>query len=165
VTDPRTGLVAGLLYGLPFTCWLLGQVETGPLPPDLSAAVPVIVVCQAFALLLLPFMGEGRGMIASGLRGAITSAALLIMVPWPALVLVLSTESVSWSELLFAQMAVALWGLFLTGVHILNRRFPRSWRPLAVALSRGGGLVLLLLLLQLYRYHLVAVPPLIPGGV
>ncbi len=156
--DLRTGLAAGLLYGVPFSVWLLGQVESGPVPPDLSAAVPVLAGCQALMLLLLLPMGDcqsGRGRVPRSPPGCLLAAALLVMVPWPTLILALGTGTVSWSALASAQGAVALWGLLLEGAGGLVRRLARTAYPVAVATLRGLALVLLLLLFAGYPDRLV----------
>ena len=115
MTSPRAGIAAGLLYGVPFTFWLLGQAHPGALAPDLSAAVSVLAGCQALILLLLMPMGGCADASGYRLCQALPAAAMLIMVPWPVLAMALGTGTVTLTELAWAQAAVALWALLLEG--------------------------------------------------
>jgi hypothetical protein len=151
MTGPRVGIAAGLLYGIPFTFWLLGQAQPGTLAPDLSAVVPVLAGCQALILLVLMPMGGCADTPGYRLSQALAAAAMLIMVPWPVPLLALGTGTVNLAELGWTQAAVALWALLLEGTGRLTRRLPDSLSPSAVATLRGLALLVLLALFDLYR--------------
>jgi hypothetical protein len=146
----RAALGVGLLYGVPFTLWIFSQATPGPLPSDLSAAVPALAGAQALVLLLVLPANNRPEVTAATPVELLIATALVIMVPWPVLVLVLATGSTTLGDLAWTQAAVALWGVLLVVLVLANRWLPLSVRSAAVGLGRGLALLVLLYLFHLY---------------
>jgi hypothetical protein len=148
---PRTGLLAGLLYGIPFALWVLGSMQPGPEPPDLSTVPLVLAYTQALVLvLLLPALTS-----TPGIKGRVVGIALLIMVPWPVLVPALGTGTIEPSELAAREALVALLALVLaTARTLLPGRLPSALRLAGIAAIQASALLGILVL-----------PTLLPVGV
>ncbi len=136
----RPALAAGLLYSLPLGLWLIDRTVPGPLPPDLSGALPALVLSQALILLLL----APAALNLTGTAAPLAAAALIIAVPWPLLTLALASGSLSLADLARTEGAVALWALAIGLALGLAGRLPAPADRIAPPVVQAGALLVLL---------------------
>jgi hypothetical protein len=105
----RSALLGGVTAFLALSLWLTGQLLPGPVPPAPGQAHRVLLWVQALAVaLLLPAAAADDGK-----RSSVLAPLLLVMIPWPLLVLLYLSGGTSAKDLAAGQLLLGAWALSL----------------------------------------------------